>query len=130
MRAHEFIHESRSRIVKSGKKMPKHAERSLPSAHRVGGTMDRHYDLGRIFSIVASEDGSGKTEYPAETESWAGRNNTAHPYTPIEAEMLKHAYRKQGVPFDDVLKPNPGQRSLEASDTNAKSPTAPQFKAW
>lgn len=130
MRAHEFITEHRRMYVKTGKKMHKHHHQAMPGAHRVAGTADRHYDLGRILTIVAAEDGSGKTEYPVQPESWAGRNNTAHPFTELEAQMLAHAYNKQGIDWDDVLKPNKPQRSLEPTDTQTTSPVAKPFKAW
>ena len=130
MRAHEFVTETRKAFAKTGRRMHKNTERSLPSAHRVAGTADRHYDLGRILSQVAAEDGTGRTEFPVERESWAGRNNTAHPYTEIESRMLQKAYEKQGISWQDVLKPNPHQRSLEPKDTNVKSPIAKPFSEW
>jgi hypothetical protein len=121
MRAREFINET-VKIVKTGVKMPKEHEATLPGTHRVAGTADRHYDLARVMMYVAASDGKNFPGIPK--QSWAGRNNTAHPYSKIEAEMLKHAYQMADVEWDDVLKPNSDNKSVELKDTNKQSPVA------
>ena len=64
-------------------------------------------------------------------ESWVGKNNTAHPYTNLEGEMLKHAYKIAGIEWDDALKPNPTQKSMENPDIKKTSisPVVP-FKGY
>lgn len=119
MRAREFIFENN--IVKNRFKPKKHNERAMPSAHRVAGTADRHYDLNRIMMTVAGSDHNGVGHVP-DVQSWAGKNNIATPYTLAELEMLKHAYRAMGAEWDDVLKPNPKQLSLEDDAVNKVSP--------
>lgn len=126
MRAREFINEDKKE-THTGIKMQKEFEASLPGAHRVAGTADRHYDLGRIMQYVAGSDGKHHPVIPK--ESWAGRNNTAHPYTEIESEMLKHAYDVLGVTWDDVLKPNPKNKSIEQKFINVTSPIT-NFKGF
>lgn len=126
MRAIEFITED-TKEVKTGIKMQKQFDASLPGTHRVAGTADRHYDLGRIMQIVAASDGKHFPVMPE--ESWAGRNNTAHPYTKVEADMLKHAYQLYGTDYDDVLKPNTENKSRELKDINLTSPVKP-FKGY
>jgi hypothetical protein len=121
MRAHEFITEASKSIVKSGKKLPKRFHHSLPAAHRVGGTADRLYDLTKLLIQVAAEDGSGHTEFPSLGQSWAGKNNIATPYTKAELDMLRHAYRKLGIEWDDVMRNNPDAVSEELPDTQTKS---------
>jgi hypothetical protein len=115
MRAREFIRERKQEsIVKIPRKPHKYAEFAMPNAHRVAGTADRTYDFYRIQMYVAGMDGVNCSLL--NQQSWVGRNNTAHPYTPIESEMLKHAYAQAGVEWDDALKPNPEQKSCEHPD--------------
>lgn len=127
MRAKEFINEAVKNIVKNGIKLPKEHEASLPGTHRVAGTADRLYDLNRVMQFVAISDGINFPPIPQ--QSWAGRNNTAHPYTKLEAEMLKHAYRMANVDWEDALCPNPNNESQELNDTNRNSPIK-SFKGY
>ena len=100
--------------------MNKESESSLPGTHRVAGTADRHYDLARVMMYVAGSDGKNFPGIPQ--QSWVGRNNTAHPYSKIESEMLKHAYQMADVEWDDVLKPNSDNKSIEMRTINNVSP--------
>jgi len=70
----------------------------------------------------------GKNMPKFEPESWVGRNNTMHPYTKEEADMLKHAYAATGVQWTDELHPNSENRSLEPDDTYTVSPVASGWK--
>lgn len=126
MRAYEFIGEAKSR-KKSGKNIVKNRvkphydqEAVMPGAHRVAGTADRTYDLNRIMMLVASTDGDHCEHVPL--QSWAGKNNTAHPYTKHELKMLKHAYKLAGAEWDDILDPNLENKSIEPVDTHKTSP--------
>ena len=123
MRAYEFISEAKVALVKTGVKLRPEAEASLPGTHRVAGTADRLYDLCRIMMFVAGSDGVNSPHVPQ--QSWAGRNNTAHPYTKHEAEMLKHAYQLANVEWEDALAPNRDNKSVECDDTNVDSPVKP-----
>ena len=121
MRAREFMSESsRKNVTRSGKKMHKNYEASLPGAHRVAGGSDRLYDLNRVMMAVAATDGVMKP--PVSDGSWGARTNVATPYTREEAEMLKMAYDVIGVDWEDVLSPNTENLSQERSDTDVKSP--------
>lgn len=123
MRAYEFISEAKVKLVKTGVKLHPEAEASLPGTHRVAGTADRLYDLCRVMMFVAGSDGVNFPHVPQ--QSWAGRNNTAHPYTKREAEMLKHAYKLANVEWQDALEPNEHNSSVELDDTHARSPVKP-----
>jgi hypothetical protein len=80
---------------------------------------DRIYELNRVMMAVALADGSG-APLDLDTESWAGRYNTAHPYTDEEAAMLKQALRATGSEQHDL---NHGDnRSQELPSTNIQSP--------
>lgn len=118
MRAYEFINESK--LIKTGIKPHKDILMVMPGTHRVAGTADRLYDLNRIMLYVAMTDGESCPSI--DSESWAGRNNTAHPYTPLEVKMLKKAYQMANVEWDDVLSPNEKNKSLEPNDTYSVSP--------
>ena len=100
---------------------------AMPGAHRVAGTADRHYDLNRVMMAVAMADGD--TVPDLGDHNWSHKNNTAHPYTAVEANMLRHAYKAADVEWDDVLKPNPNNQSLEPQDTNTQSIVKP-FKGY
>ena len=118
MRAREFIFERNYTKVKVP--LDKDQHEAIPGAHRVAGTADRTYDLNRVMMCVAAAD--GKTPPDVHPESWAGRNNIAIPYTAVEADMLKHAYKAMGAQWDDALSPNPKNQSLETKSVNTTSP--------
>lgn len=120
MRSFEFVFEHDD--VKTGVKPHIDQEMVMPNAHRVAGTADRTYDLNRLMMLVAASDGRQVPVVPQ--ESWAGRNNMAFPYTAIESDMLKKAYEYLGYEWDDVLKPNPHQKSEEVKGVSVKSPVA------
>ena len=83
---------------------------------------DRIYELNRVMMAVASSDGESPLSPEIDSESWAGRNNIAVPYTKIEQEMLKQAYGAVGSHYEDL---NGGDiRSQELKSTNKLSPVA------
>lgn len=127
MRATEFITETKTPLVKTDIKLNPENEASLPGTHRVAGTADRLYDLCRVMMFVAGSDGINFPNVPQ--QSWAGRNNTAHPYTKHEAEMLKHAYKLANVEWQDALAPNEDNKSKELENTYVRSPINP-FKGY
>lgn len=121
MRARDFIFERRTGTVRNSLKPNYDQEMAIPAIHRVAGTADRVYDLNRIMMAVAASDGKSMAAIP--DQSWAGRNNIAVPYTKLESDMLKRAYRAVGAEWDDALKPNPNEKSLESDGINTQSPT-------
>jgi hypothetical protein len=115
VRAAEFVAEGK--IGKIGHRRQQ-ATRGL-SKFRDPQGFDRAYELNRVMMAVATADG---TDAPLtlDTESWAGRFNTAHPYTDEEARMLKQAFRATGSEHHDL---NHGDNnSKEVESTNKKSP--------
>lgn len=120
MQIHEIILEDN--IVKNRTKPEPNQEMAMKSAHRVAGTADRHYDLNRVMMCAAGSD--GRVTPKVDVQSWAGKNNIAIPYTKEESEMLKRAYEAMGVEWDDILKPNQQEKSLESKDTYKQSPVA------
>lgn len=125
MKLTEIIVEDRNYTKTRGSMNHMHISH-LPSAHLVAGTADRFYDLYRLSMRAAMADGVNQPKF--DPESWVGRNNTLHPYTKEEADMLKHAYKATGVEWTDELHPNSKNRSEELPDTHTVSPVASGWK--
>jgi hypothetical protein len=121
MRAYEFITEQSSKG-----KLSKRQQQSTTGMNVFAvSQFDRTYDLNRVMMAVASTD--GKTIPDLDSESWVGKNNTAHPYTEVEQDMLKIAYEAAGIPFKDL---NAGDLdSKELDSTHTESPLKP-FKGY
>ena len=81
---------------------------------------DRIYELNRVMMAAAMADGI--TPIQIDTESWAGRNNIAAPYTEQEQKMLVQAFNAVGSHYTDL---NHGDlTSSELKSTNTVSPVA------
>ena len=74
---------------------------------------------------VASSDGTTPLNVPS--ESWVGRENTAHPYTEVELAMLKQAFATIGSTYTDLN--NGNMDSEELKSTNTLSPVV-GFKGY
>jgi len=122
VRAHEFLIEKH--VGKIGNRRQA-GTRGLTKFRDVGG-YDRIYELNRVMMAVARADGTG-SPLDLDTESWAGRYNTAHPYTDEEAAMLKQALQATGSETHDL---NSGDnRSQELDSTYTDSPVK-AFKGY
>ena len=120
MRAHEFITEGGK-----GKVSSRQQQSTVGLNVFAISQYDRTYDLNRVMMAVASTD--GKTIPDLSSESWVGKNNTAHPYTDVEQDMLKLAYKAAGIPFKDLNKGD--LESKELDSTQEQSPIKP-FKGY
>lgn len=123
----DIITEDRDWTVTLGSMHKDHIQ-TLPSTHLVAGTADRTYDLYRLTMLAACSD--GKNDLSSNAESWVGRNNTMHPYTQAESDMLKQIYQANGLQWSDELAPNPKNRSEEPKDTNKVSPMTKVKNNW
>lgn len=122
MRASDFISETK---ISKGK-INKHARESTRGLHLfTDNIFDRFYILNRIAMAAGTSDGTDNFNF--EIESWVGKSNTAHPYTKIEADKLKSAYKKIGVVFNDLN--NDDLESHELDEVNKVSPFVP-FKGY
>ena len=120
MRAVEFISENRKG------KISKRQQQSTKGLNLFADTeFDRTYDLNRVMMAVASSDGVNPIDI--DQESWSGKNNTAHPYTKIEKDMLKMAYKAAGIKYKDLN--NGNMNSEELQSTYKQSPVKP-FKGY
>jgi hypothetical protein len=121
MRAHEFITEQ----SRKGKISKRHQQATAGLNVFAISQYDRTYDLNRVMMAAASTD--GKVIPDLDSESWVGKNNTAHPYTEVEQDMLKIAYEAAGIPFTDL---NAGDlESKELDSAHTTSPIKP-FKGY
>lgn len=114
MRAQEFITErdgkigTRRQFATRGLTVFKDSERS-----------NSDYTLNRVMMAVASADGSG-APIEMDEKSWIGKQRGAYPYSKIEHEMLKQAFRAAGADYTDL---NSGDmNSEEVPSTNTQSP--------
>lgn len=122
MRASEFLIEKHTGKIGHRRQQ---ATRGL-SKFRDPQGFDRIYELNRVMMAVATADGTN-APLDLDTESWAGRYNTAHPYTDEEAMMIKQALRATGSEHHDL---NHGDnRSQEVKSTNTESPVV-AFKGY
>lgn len=85
-----------------------------------GSNWTSDYKQYRLGLALACTDGTSIPKM--DQESWIGKKKTTHPYTKLEAEMLKRAYLAVGANYKDLN--NGDLRSLELSDVNKTSPTA------
>lgn len=119
MRADEFISEARDKGSHVG---PLGARRQQATVglnkFRDPKYSDRVYELNRVMMAAATTDGT--SDALVDAESWAGRNDIAAPYTKIEQEMLKKAYKAVGSVYQDMN--NGDLDSEELKSTNTQSP--------
>lgn len=119
MRAKEFISEQRNKPSK------RQHYSSVGMVTFTDTNYDRTYDLNRVMMAVAATD--GKIKPKLDGESWAAKQNTAHPYTEAEQNMLEIAFNAAGIPYQDL---NAGDlKSRELPGTNHISPIKP-FKGY
>ena len=121
MRAREFL------IEKHTGKISQRRSQATVGLHKFvdKDRADRTYELNRVMMAAACTD--GVTPPDMDGESWAGRYDIAAPYTPIEADMLKLAYKAVGSDYKDL---NHGDlKSKELESTNKRSPVN-SFKGY
>lgn len=87
MRASEFVNEGKKGSV------PKRHNKAQPGGYKFAddGT-DRTYNLNQVMKAVAMSDGSSTKALKMDDESFAGKNNMAYPYSPIEHTMMQQAF--------------------------------------
>ena len=119
MRAKEFITEDNP----PGKltKRQRYGSRGLHKFQDVDGR-DRVYELNRVMMALAQANGTVGADdgIDLDSESWIGTSNMAVPYTELESNMLKSAYKAVGSEWEDL---NDGDiRSSELPSINKQSP--------
>jgi hypothetical protein len=121
MRAQEFLRETPEGKIT---KRQRWGTRGLHKFKDADGR-DRFYELNRVMMAAAAADGVNPVEVPS--ASWVHNYNTAFPYSEIEADMLKQAYKAVGSEYTDIN--NGDMRSQEPPGGNTKSPIR-SFKGY
>jgi hypothetical protein len=111
MKAHEFITE---------KKTGKITKRQNQSTRGLNTYNDREqlntdYVSYRLGMAVAGAD--GKTPVEIDSKSWVGKKKTTHPYSQVEQDMLKDAYKAVGAEYTDLNHGDMCSKELESTHT-------------
>ena len=119
MRAKEFITEDNA----PGKltKRQRYGSRGMHKFQDVDGR-DRIYEFNRVMMALAQANGNSGADdgIDLDSESWIGTSNMAVPYTEVESNMLKSAYKAVGSEWEDL---NGGDmKSVELPSINKESP--------
>ena len=121
MRAREFIAERDGTIGKR--------RQAATVGLNVFGDSERQnsdYTLNRVMMAAACADGSN-TPINMDANSWVGKKRSAHPYTKVEQNMLKQAFKAAGANWKDLN--NGDMDSEEHPDVNTASPVI-SFKGY
>jgi hypothetical protein len=121
MRAREFIAERDGTIGKR--------RQAATVGLDVFGDAERQnsdYTLNRVMMAVAMADGTNKP-IDMDAKSWLGKKRSAHPYTKVEQNMLKQAFKAAGANWKDLN--NGDMDSEEHPAVNTTSPVV-SFKGY
>jgi hypothetical protein len=113
MRAREFISEQKGKITKR-QQSGTVGLHTFNDGKRQSGT----YTLNRLMMAAAATDGTFMPDI--DEESWIGKQRSAHPYTQVDVDKLKMAYRAVGATYQDLNKGDID--SEEPPGGNTKSP--------
>ena len=84
------------------------------------------YTLNRVMMAAACADGTN-TPIDMDASSWVGKKRSAHPYTKVEQNMLKQAFKAAGANWKDLN--NGDMNSEEHPEVNITSPVV-GFKGY
>ena len=93
-------------------------------AFRDKGGYDRTYNLNRVMMAAAMADGSGKP-VNVDQSSWVEKRNLARPYTDVEHNMMKSAFKTIDTDYKHTEKDH---KSKETPDTHKQSPVPAKKK--
>lgn len=121
MRAHEFVTEGKKGKISNRLQKSTRGLNVFHDAERANSD----YVLNRVMMAVACSDGSSPIQM--DMTSWVGKERTAQPYTEVEQNMLKQAYKAAGAKWRDINKGD--MDSEELGSTNTLSTLKP-FKGY
>ena len=121
MRAHEFI-------VEHDGKIGTRRQAATVGLDTFGDAekANSDYTLNRVMMAVAMADGSN-TPIKMDAKSWIGKKRSAHPYTKVEQNMLRQAFKAAGAKYKDLN--NGNMDSEEHPEVNTASPVV-SFKGY
>ena len=117
MRLSEIMNEGKGKITKL-RKGAKDAQHSVETVRDTDG-IDRFYHLNRMMMAMAVADGSNTKAVDVPISTWAEKNNTAHPYTDEEHNMVHAALNTIPSKHSAISKRSP---SKELSSVHKASP--------
>lgn len=97
MRAQEFVIEVQTGKLSTRNRAATVGLNLFGDGEKVSGT----YVANRVMMAAAMADGSDKP-IDMDAKSWVGKKSVAYPYTKIEQEMLKQAYKAAGADYEDL----------------------------
>ena len=115
MRLSEIVSEGKVTKLRKG---VKNAQRSVETVRDPDG-IDRFYHLNRMMMAMAVADGSNTKAVDVPISTWAEKNNTAHPYTDEEHNMVHAALNTIPSKHKSISKRSP---SKELPSVNKSSP--------
>jgi len=107
--------------------VPKHHEPIMGKAFvfRDSGGLDRMHHLYRIMLAAAVADGKSTDAIPGiDGLTWHSKNNTAHPYTQEEYNMMKSAFATIGADWDEPVT-TPQREHEEVNKTSTTRQVGP-----
>ena len=113
MRATEFVTERDGKIGKR-----RQAATVGLTVFGDGERANSDYTLNRVMMAAAMADGSGAA-LDMDEKSWIGKKRGAYPYTRIEHEMLKQAFRAAGAEYTDLNSGDLDSEELESTYTQS-----------
>lgn len=113
MRATEFVTERDGKIGKR-----RQAATVGLTVFGDGERANSDYTLNRVMMAAAMADGSGAA-LDMDEKSWIGKKRGAYPYTRIEHEMLKQAFKAAGAEYTDLNSGDLDSEELESTYTQS-----------
>ena len=113
MRATEFVTERDGKIGKR-----RQAATVGLTIFGDGERANSDYTLNRVMMAAAMADGSGAA-LDMDEKSWIGKKRGAYPYTRIEHEMLKQAFKAAGAEHTDLNSGDLDSEELESTNTTS-----------
>jgi hypothetical protein len=116
MRAKEFIIEKKEHKISKRQQQSTRGVNTFSDAEK----WNADYVAYRLGMAVACTDGTTSPDIDA--KSWIGKSKAAFPYSKVEQDMLKKAYKAVGAKYKDL---NQGDmNSDELDSTHTVSPVA------
>jgi hypothetical protein len=121
MRANEFISEEKQGKLHKDQEDPM----KTAIAFRDAG-LDRIYNLNRVMMAAAKADGKSRKPVKMDAAGWSAKNNTVHPYTEEERNMVHQAFGAVDSVYHDEVSDH---HSKEPETVHRTSPVA-GFKGY
>ncbi len=111
MRARDFI------VEKTQGKISKRAQQASRgiNVYSDGERANSDYTQYRLGLALACSN--GKDPIDVDYKSWYGKKKTMHPYSQVEQDMIKQAYKVVGANHKDVNKGDMESKELESTYT-------------